>query len=85
MKSTSFKEMTGMAGRTALIGFSLFFLVCMVRGIGVAGSCLRAAAVALALYLSVRIISHLFFRALVNDLTDFMHKESMTRKTEADT
>ncbi|MHC4944477.1 MAG: hypothetical protein ACYTG7_15785, partial [Planctomycetota bacterium] len=66
MKSVSFKEVTGMAGRAALIGFSLFFLICMTRGIGVAGSCLRAAVVALAVYMAVKLINHLFFRALVN-------------------
>ncbi len=62
------------ASRAAIVVFSIVFLVCLLRGISVAGACLRGGLVAFATFVSVRIISHLFFDAVIDELSSFINK-----------
>ncbi|MBU0753716.1 MAG: hypothetical protein KJ645_01160 [Planctomycetes bacterium] len=79
-----FKEGTTKACKAALVGFGLFFMACNLRGMGVGASCLRAASVAVAVFVSVKIVYHLFISALLDGLSEFMRKDRLAKRTETD-
>ena len=67
-----FNEGTMAACKGALVTFALIFLLGIFRGASVAGACFRGTLVALSVFLSVKIIHHLFFSALLNELSEFV-------------
>lgn len=79
-----FKTGTPIACKAALAGFAIFFLVCSLGGMGVGAACLRAVCVAFAVFLSVKFVYFLFMDALVDELSEFMRKERLAKKTEAE-
>ena len=73
-------EGTVAASRAAMVAFALVFLLCLLRKIGMTPACFRGAIVALATFLAVKLIYHLFFNALVDELSDYLRKENSSRK-----
>ncbi len=73
-------EGTLAACRAALVMFALVFLVCILRNCSLAGACLRGAAVSMGTFLSVKLIYHLFFNALVNELSEYLRKDNHPKR-----
>ena len=67
-----FNEGTMAACRGALVAFALIFLLAIFRSGSVAGACVRGGMVALAVFLSIKVIHHVFFSALLNELSEFV-------------
>ena len=76
-----FKNGSQVAGRAGITAFALGFLLCVFMGVGVAGACLRGAAVAAAVFVSVRVIHYLFVRAVVDELAEFACKDGVRNKS----
>ena len=60
------------ACKAAIVAFGLVFLLCFLRGLGPASACFRSAVVAAAAFVSVKILCHLFFSAMVDGLSDYL-------------
>lgn len=79
---TLFKEGTKTACKVAMIGFTLIFCFGIFKGNSVAGSCFRAAAVGLAAFVSIKVLSHFFIHAVIDELSEFVIKEKRAQKDE---
>ena len=64
--------------KAALVTFGLVFLVCFLRGFDMFGAALRGAAAALVVFLFVKVLSHFFFNAVVEELSEFVRREKKT-------
>lgn len=74
-------EGTVLACRAALFFFALVFLVCAAMGCSPAGAALRGGITAAVVFCSVKVLYHLFFNALVAELSDFLRKEKGDKGT----
>ena len=63
------------ACRAALIFFAVIFLVCMAMGCTPATASFRGGVAAAVVFVSVKVLYHLFFNALVDELSEFLRKE----------
>ena len=79
-----FSDGMQIAVKAGITAFALAFLLFVGLGAGVAGACIRGAAVALAVIAAVKVIQHLLVHAVVDKLAEFVRKEGERNKTTVD-
>ncbi|MFH1999879.1 MAG: hypothetical protein ABIK28_09370 [Planctomycetota bacterium] len=77
---TLFREGTRTACKSAMVAFALIFCFGIFKGSSVAGSCFRGAAVGAAIFISIKIVSHFFIHALIDELSGYVIKEKKAGK-----
>ena len=75
-----FNQGTIAACKTAMVVFAVVFLVCMIKGLSVFGASLRGSEVALVAFIAAKVLYHLFFSALFDELSEFVRKGNNLRK-----
>ena len=73
-------EGTVAASKAAMVAFSLVFLLCLLRKVGMAPACFRGTVVAFATFFAVKLVYRLFFTALLDELSDYLRKEDVSNR-----
>lgn len=70
-----FNEGTMAACKGAFVAFALLFFWGIFNGASVLGACYRGSLAALAVFLFIKVAYHLFFSALMDQLSDFVKEK----------